>query len=248
MTFFQVSKPSSAVPFVAIPALFRRTATYSSTCSLVSTPISPKLRQKQNKTENGEKHTIGGKSAHLSKGFICLVLEPLHLLGVAHVGGDDKHVLLADLRRNFASEHVHIFHVDIGEDDPKAMPEQGTNRPVCQSIVGWIDSRSNAGGTKMKTTHRASSIAAARPMPDAAPVMTATRPHWKAGCSPGSKGERICVSTGSPRPRSQANEVRASDRGTREGWGRLCWAPASPSRPLCRSALLGAAKHDGSGT
>ena len=52
MTFFQVSKPSSAVALVAIPALLRRTATYSSsTCSLISSPISPKLRQKQNNTQ-----------------------------------------------------------------------------------------------------------------------------------------------------------------------------------------------------
>ncbi len=35
--------------------------------------------------------------------------------------------------------------------------------------------------------------------------------------------------------------------GRGKGWGRLCWVPAGPSRPLCRSALLGAAKRDGSG-
>ena len=58
----------------------------------------------------------------------------MHLLEVAHVSGDHKHVLLADLVRDFASEDVHILHVDIGEDDPKSMPERDTNPPVGQSV------------------------------------------------------------------------------------------------------------------
>ena len=59
ITFFQVSKPSSAVPFAAIPALLRRTATYSSTCSLVSPPISPKLRQNKTRPKITKAHNIG---------------------------------------------------------------------------------------------------------------------------------------------------------------------------------------------
>ena len=85
-------------------------------------------------------------------------------------------------------------------------------------------------------------------MPDAAPVITATRPHSKARCLAASKGEKICANT-RPRARTRMrNGVRAADRATRERWGRLCWAPAAPSRPPCRCARIGVAKRDGSGT
>lgn len=264
MTFFQVSKPSSAVALVAIPALLRRTATYSSsTCSLISSPISPKLRQKQNNTQKTTKSTPKriehnwDRNAHLSKGLICLILEPLHLLEVAHVRGDHKHILLTDSRRDFAPQDMRILRVDIGENDPEPVSERGcqSTSQSFQSFHHSVDSRSNQGwdggrwNKDKRATHRANSSAAARPIPDAAPVTTATRPHWKAGCPAGSKGERICVkyriAAAVARKRTRSGR---SDRGMREGLGRLCWVPAAPSRPLYRSALLGTAKRDGSGT
>ena len=62
--------------------------------------------------------------------------------------------------------------------------------PVSQSIFAIQP------GPGREATYRANSSAAARPIPDAAPVTTATRPHWKAGWPAGSNGERICAKYG----------------------------------------------------
>ena len=61
----------------------------------------------------------GWGGAHLSKGLVRFVLEPLDLLKAAHVRGDYEHVLLADFGRDLASEVVYVFRVDVGEDDPQ---------------------------------------------------------------------------------------------------------------------------------
>jgi hypothetical protein len=77
------------------------------------------------------------------------------------------------------------------------------------------------GSFAIPRTHLASSSAAARPMPDAAPVITATRPNWKAGCPAGSRGEKICVSmkfaAAHARKRTRSGRQRLWDEGRRAG-------------------------------
>ena len=250
---------------VAIPALLRRTATYSSsTCSLISSPISPKLRQKQNNTpkkrrkaHQKELNTIGTGMRTSPKASYALSLSRCTCSRLLTSVGTTS-TFFSPTRAAISRPRICAFSASIsarttlspclnGGANP---PVSHFNHSITQSIRD--PTKGGRGGRWNKderATHRANSSAAARPIPDAAPVTTATRPHWKAGCPAGSKGERICVkyriAAAVARKRTRSGR---SDRGMREGLGRLCWVPAAPSRPLYRSALLGTAKRDGSGT
>lgn len=148
---------------------------------------------------------------------------------------------------------MRILRVDIGEDDPEPMSERGYQStsqsfspPVIQSVrdltkgKGDEDERDNAP-SEFKCGRASDSRRSTGDDGDA----TALESRVSSGIE---GGENLCKGQDRRGRCAQANEVRASDRGMREGLGRLCWAPAAPNRPLCKSAHLGAAKRDGSGT
>ena len=174
-TLCQFSSPCQDVPLGAIAALFMSTPTCQSREEESGVRFSAQTRHSTQRTRTGRGNggrpgALGARSklAHLAPRLVHSVAQAFDLVELGYVRREGDQVLLADdlrdlLRGAIQSLLIHIRYRDL-EPDPAQ----------CESDL--IETPMHTTRRGLEYTHFASSMAAARPMPLAAPVITATRP------------------------------------------------------------------------